>query len=58
MMYSYTVDENNVAHVIDDNGNILDSVGPWADANGAEVWVSDQVARANEIGVYPIPAND
>ena len=58
MMYSYIVDENNIANVIDQNGNTIDSIGPWGSKDAAETWVAEQVKRANEIGVYPIPPND
>jgi GH35 family endo-1,4-beta-xylanase len=57
-MYSYIVDENNIANVIDQNGNTIDSIGPWGSKDAAETWVAEQVKRANEIGVYPIPPND
>jgi hypothetical protein len=46
-MYTYTVDENLIVHLLKD-GNEIDQVGPWDLADGAAAWGVSICAKYNE----------
>lgn len=54
MAYIFTVDEDFKVVVAED-GDKIDEVGPWADAEGAEYWATEMAKKydANPSFVYP-----
>lgn len=54
MTYTYEITQEFKAIVKDQDGNIIDTLGPWQSYEGAEQWASEFVDGLN-LGVIPWP---
>jgi hypothetical protein len=53
-MFTYTVDESLVVHVMKDDAEI-DQVGPWDSETGAESWGEAICAKYNDNPTFVYP---
>jgi hypothetical protein len=57
MAYTFTVDEDFKVVVAED-GDKIDEVGPWADAEGAEYWATEMAKKYSDNPTFVYPGEE